>query len=63
MSFGPEVATIQAGLEQLLVGKNKRLTIIAALSVAVTTAHMIGIPKLELQKMLMRMYASRESGQ
>ena len=57
----PEVAKIQAGLEQLLVGSNKALTVVAALSIAVTTAHMIGIPKLELQKMLMRMYAKREA--
>ena len=57
-----EEQRIADGLESLLVGENKKLTIVAALSIAVSTAHMIGVPKLELQKMLMRMYARREAG-
>jgi hypothetical protein len=54
-----EQRQIQDGLVALLEGKNKRLAIIAALSVAATTAHMIGMPKMDLQKMLMRMYDRR----
>lgn len=54
-----EADEISAGLVALLEGKDKRLTIIAALSIAATTAHMIGMPKLELQTMLIRMYDRR----
>ena len=54
-----ELDEIMEGLEGLLVGKNMRLTITAALSIACTSAFLLGIPKLELQKMLMRMYDAR----
>ena len=51
---------IQEGLEALLTGEDKRLTIVAAMSIACTTAHQLGIPKLELQAMLVRIYEKRE---
>lgn len=51
---------IQAGLADLLTGEDKGLTVIAALSIAATTAHQLGMPKLDLQKMLIRMYDQRE---
>jgi hypothetical protein len=50
-----EVKEIQDGLLALLEGKDKKLAIVAALSIAATTAHMIGMPKLELQKMLVHL--------
>jgi hypothetical protein len=52
---------IANGLADLLVGEDKWLTIVAAMSLACTTAHQIGIEKLELQKLLMRMYDRREA--
>jgi hypothetical protein len=54
-----ELEEIQDSLVGLLVGKDKMLTIVASLSIAATTAHMIGLPKLEIQGMLMRMYDKR----
>ena len=59
MTRESDIAELQAGLSRFLVGKDKELTIIAALSIAATTAFMIGLPKLELQKMLVRMYDRR----
>lgn len=52
---------IEEGLAGLLVGEDKLLTIVAAMSLACSTAHQIGINKLELQTMLMRMYDRREA--
>lgn len=54
-----ELKEIQDGLVALLVGKKMRLSLIAALSVAATTAHMMGIPKLEAQALFMRMQDER----
>ena len=54
-----QVEEISLGLGDLLVGKDMFLTIVACLSTAATTAHLIGMPKLELQKMLMRCYDKR----
>jgi hypothetical protein len=56
-----QVQEIQAGLEALFVGKDKRLSVIAALSIAATSAHMIGMSKIELQKILIRLYDKRIS--
>jgi len=52
---------IESGLAELLRGEDKHLTLVAALSIAVTTAFLTGITKLEVQKMIMRMYERRES--
>lgn len=56
-----EVQSIQAGLMKLLVGKNKRLAMIAMLSCAATTAHMVGASKIEIQEILIRCYDKRIS--
>jgi hypothetical protein len=54
-----QVEEIKGGLVKLLVGKDKALTIVAALSIATTSAFMVGMPKLELQEMLIRLYDSK----
>lgn len=54
-----QLAEIQNGLVSLLIGKDKELVICACLSIAATTAHMIGMPKLQAQTMLMRIYDKR----
>jgi hypothetical protein len=54
-----EMEEIKAGLVELLVGKNKVLSIVAAVSVAATAAHMVGMSKMDLQKLLIRMYDAR----
>lgn len=59
VSENEEIEAIQSRLTTALESQNKRLTIIAALSIASTTAHMIGMSKLDLQKKLMRCYDAR----
>lgn len=54
-----QIKAVEDGLTALFVGKDKRLSITAACSVAATTAHMIGMSKLELQKILIRCYDRR----
>ena len=58
-----EFHEISMGLAILLDGKSKRLALTAALSVAATTAHMIGMPKLEAQRMFVEMYDRRVAEQ
>jgi hypothetical protein len=48
VSMDQEIKSIQDGLVALLVGKDKRLSMIAMLSCAATTAHMIGASKIEI---------------
>ncbi len=58
-----DVATV-VEICRLLGGRNKYRTMIASLSVAVTTARQIGTPKLALQKLLIQLWdaaASREN--
>ena len=54
-----EVAAIKSGLVAIFEGKSKRLSIVAALSIATTTAHMTGMPETQLHEMVARMYAKR----
>lgn len=63
MTTEEQVTKIQAGLLKLLVGEDKFLTVVAALSIATTSAHMINMPMLELQSMLVRMFQKRREGQ
>jgi hypothetical protein len=58
-----QLKEIQAGLIGLFVGKDIEVCIHAALSIAATIAHLIGMPKMELQKKLMRMYDERVAEQ
>ena len=46
-----ELAEISDGFVSLLVGKNKRLVIVAAVSVAVSAGRMVGMTKLDLQEL------------
>jgi len=55
-----QIKEITDGLLDLMVGKNIRLSIIAALSIAATSAFLIGMKKLELQEILIRCYDKRE---
>lgn len=50
---------IMERVSEALVGMNMRGTIVACLSLAATTANLIGMPKMELQKMLIRFYDKR----
>lgn len=43
----------------VLVGEDKYMTLIIVLSIAATTGHMLGMPKIELQRILMRLYDKR----
>ena len=52
-------ADISDSLISLFEGKDKHLSMVAAMSIAVTTGFMLGIPKIELQKLMMRMYDKR----
>ncbi len=54
-----QIKEISDGLVALFVGKDKRLSIVAALSIAATTAYGIGMPALEAQQIFVRMYAKR----
>jgi hypothetical protein len=55
-----QVADIAAGLMSLLTGKDKQCTIVAAISIAVSSARMVGMNKIELQKLLVRCYDRQE---
>jgi hypothetical protein len=63
MSMDQQIKSIQDGLMALLVGKDKRLSIVAMLSCAATTAHMIGASKIEIQEILIRCYDKRVAEQ
>lgn len=60
MNNAAQVEKITNGLDDLLMGEDKYTTLIAALSIASTTAHMLGISKLEVQVILTRLYEKRE---
>lgn len=55
-----EYQAVVDGLSDLFMGKSKRLSMLACLSVAATTAHMIGVSKIEAQKVFVRCYDQRE---
>lgn len=57
-----EIADIAEQLTGVLVGKDKCLTIVAALSIAATTAHMVNMSKIELQTILILCYDRRLQG-
>ena len=59
MSLVGQQKQIEEGLLSLFEGKDKFLSILACLSISATTARMIGLPKLELQKILIRCYDRR----
>jgi hypothetical protein len=63
VSMDQQIKSIQDGLMALLVGKDKRLSMIAMLSCAATTAHMIGASKIEIQELLLRYYDRRVAEQ
>ena len=57
--YQTQVKQISDGLTSLFVGKDKMLSIVACLSIAATTAHMIGLSKLACQEILIRSYDKR----
>ncbi len=59
MTRDDELKQIEGRLVYALEAQAKDLTITAALSIAATTAHMIGMPKIELQKILIRCFDRR----
>lgn len=53
------VEEMQAALLELLPGENRELTLQACLSIASTTAVLMGMPKIELQRRIILLYDKR----
>lgn len=54
-----DVAEIGQAFLDLLPGRNKYTCLVAMISAAVTTARLLGMPKMELQQMLVRIWDKR----
>lgn len=56
-----EVTPLAEGIGAFLLGKSKLDTLTICLSIAATTGFLLGVSKLDLQKMLIRYYDKRQT--